>query len=375
MTSQKKYSILIIDDEKSNIIELTDILDGDYDVYALKESGQAQETVERIKPNIILLDIIMPDMDGYEVIMSLKNREKTRDIPVIFITGLDSIEAEERGFSSGAADYITKPFHAAIVKMRIANQIKIIERNEIEHKIIAAEAANRAKNKFLANVTHEIRTPMNIIVGMTLLGKRESSIEKKNNAFEKIGEASTQLIGIVNDIIDFTEIEEGKMVLSNNKFRIGNMVDDILTVARINSNARRQTIFASVDEKIPAVVIGDEQRLAQVLRNLMSNAIKFSNEGGLIKLEAALIEDTGEYCELNFKVTDNGIGISSEQQKTLFEAFEQVESGTTRSFGGTGMGLAISRRIVEAMGDRLRVESELGKGSMFEFNVRLPVST
>ena len=492
----EKHSILIIDDEKSNIIELTDILEEQYDVQAQRDSRKALETAERNMPDVILLDIIMPFMDGYEVIEALKENQKTRNIPIIIISALDNDEAEERGLSLGASDYIAKPFHAAIVKMRISNQIKLIESevikkheemvsntlsamesilNSLDTSIYVtvpdtgevlfvnthmkkafgikgdeavgqycyeifrvgldkmcefcpcfhlnknpdetvvwdeyfpemdlhirhsdcyinwydgrtvhmqnavditeltkasekAQSASRAKSEFLANMSHEIRTPLNAVVGMTTVGKREKDPQRKDYSFKKIEEATNHLLAIINDILDLSKIEAKKMELAQDVFKINDMIGKILTVINVSAETKNQKLRVNVSEDVPVKIIGDNQRLSQVIMNLLSNAVKFTGKDGEISLNVFLSEKTKSHYELRFEVSDNGIGIPAEHQSKLFDAFEQADAGTTRKYGGTGLGLAITKKIVEAMNGKIWVISEPGKGSRFIFTVQV----
>ena len=229
----------------------------------------------------------------------------------------------------------------------------------------AAEQASNAKSIFLSNMSHEIRTPLNAIFGMTVIGKRAGNIEDKNHALNKIGDASTHLLGVINDILDMAKIEMDKMELSSNEFHFEKMLQVILTMIKFRSEEKHQTLTVNIDKKMPCYIIGDDQRLAQVIMNLLSNAVKFAPEGGKIDLSVCVIRESIDSCELLIEVTDNGIGIAREHQAKLFEAFEQVISGASRNYGGTGLGLAISKRIVELMGGRIWVESEPGNGAKF----------
>ena len=233
-----------------------------------------------------------------------------------------------------------------------------------------AQAASRAKSDFLANMSHEMRTPMNAIVGMTFIGKKAQDIEEKNHALTKIGDASSHLLGVINDILDMAKIEADKLELLPVEFQFEKVLEKILTVIHFRADEKQQKLVVNVDTYIPRFLVGDDQRLAQVITNLLSNAVKFTPEGGEIRLDAFLVSEAEGVCELCVAVTDNGIGISPEQQKRLFAAFEQVQGGTNREYGGTGLGLAISKRIVELMGGNIHVESDLGKGARFSFTVK-----
>jgi signal transduction histidine kinase/ABC-type amino acid transport substrate-binding protein len=234
-----------------------------------------------------------------------------------------------------------------------------------------AEAASRAKSEFLANMSHEIRTPMNAVIGMTSIAQTYGNPPETVRCLEKTAAASRHLLGIINDILDMSKIEAGKLELAPVSFDFAAMLEKVTNVLAPLIQNRRQILTVRVDPAIPGRLLGDDQRLSQVVTNLLGNAVKFTPEGGSICLEADFLgEDEGLFT-IRISVRDTGIGISKEQISRLFTAFEQAESGTSRRFGGTGLGLALSRRIVEMMGGRIRVESEPGEGSVFSLTVRL----
>ena len=241
---------------------------------------------------------------------------------------------------------------------------------QLEAALAKANSASKAKSDFLSTMSHEMRTPMNAIIGMTAIGKRASSMEEKNHTLNKIGDASSHLLGVINDILDMAKIEANKLELNPIEYNFEKMLQKVVTVINFRLEEKQQTLLVYIDKNIPPYLVGDDQRLAQVITNLMSNAVKFTAKGGEIKLEAFLIGEQDETCELCISVTDSGIGLSPEQQKRLFQSFQQAESGTSREYGGTGLGLAISKRIVELMGGEIWVQSELGKGSKFIFTVK-----
>ena len=660
--STRKNSILIIDDEKSDIIALTNILDTEYKVYAVMDSLEAVEIAEKDKPDIILLDILMPNMDGFSVITALKNSKKTQDIPVIFVTGLDNVEAEEKGLTLGAADFISKPFHSAIIRLRVKNQLKLIERlrqqaltvkishsflsstyadslftdtlrmvgefmdiaqivlykleedgctlvcrnewvkpglnlktdlgnniklneqmlsiinglqtsnekdlcfyyndpifkgtmrpcrkkiinniitpifvkgemrafldfsregdvsdgvindddnwewseseinlavlvasifsgvfernamgrqfsivenspdlvfyissdadveyvnpavnavtgytkseliakglgaifdskalAEIKEKYIPdamrgqavlfeddmtrkdgakrimmitliqtgknnlgmitrdlteirgleagliaakehAEDLSRAKSEFLARMSHELRTPMNAIMGMMQLVKMRGVPDNIKDSFEKIDGASHHMLQMIDDVLDISGMEHGIFKLSNSVFDLGLMLGDVLQTASHNASVKQQTFISNLDPALPVSVTGDEKRLKQVLTALLMNAVKFTQENGNIGFAARVRKEDAQAITLQIEVIDNGIGISAEQQHRLFDIFEQVDGSHTRKYGGIGIGLALSKRIVEMMGGNMWVESELGRGAKFYFTIVL----
>jgi signal transduction histidine kinase/CheY-like chemotaxis protein len=234
-----------------------------------------------------------------------------------------------------------------------------------------AETASVVKSEFLSNMSHEIRTPMNAIIGMTAIGESAKDVERKDYALGKISEASQHLLGVINDILDMSKIEANKFELSLEKFNFEKMLQRVVNVVGFRVDEKQQTLDVRIDKNIPRMLVGDDQRLSQVITNLLGNAVKFTPEHGLITLNAQLSRDENDVCTLKIEVIDTGIGISEEQRGKLFKSFQQAESSTSRKFGGTGLGLAISKSIVEMMNGEIYVESELGKGSTFGFTVQL----
>jgi signal transduction histidine kinase/CheY-like chemotaxis protein len=240
---------------------------------------------------------------------------------------------------------------------------------DLETAVEAAEAANSAKSAFLANMSHEIRTPMNAIIGMTSIGLSASDTERMKYCFTKIEDASKHLLGVINDILDMSKIEANKFELSKAEFNFEIMIQRVVNVVSFRVEEKRQSFTARIDGAIPKTLVGDDMRLAQVVTNLLGNAVKFTPEEGDIKLDARLAGEKDGVCTIQISVTDTGIGISPEQQDRLFQSFAQAENSTTRKFGGTGLGLKISKSIVEMMGGKIWIESELGKGATFAFMI------
>jgi len=239
----------------------------------------------------------------------------------------------------------------------------------LEVALNQANAASRAKSDFLSNMSHEMRTPMNAIIGMTTIGRKAEDTEKKNHALNKIGDASSHLLGVINDVLDMAKIEADKLELAPREFSFERMLQTVIMVANFRADEKQQQLTLNVDKNIPHFIVADDQRLAQVITNLLSNAVKFTPEYGEISLSAFLIEEREGRYELRVDVADNGIGISPELQERMFLPFEQADSGTSREYGGTGLGLVISKRIIELMDGKLWVESELGKGARFSFTI------
>ena len=645
MNKSKMNQILIIDDETANIIALSDILSSEYDVYVAKNGKNAIELVKEYMPDLILLDVLMPEMDGYEVIGELKSSETTRSIPVIFITGLDNIDAEKKGLVLGASDYIPKPFTPDIVKLRVQNQLKIVnharelneqliqqalitkisrsflndapidllytdtlrmvgefmnvtqvllykyeaddnmlvcqnewikpdlniekyigERFELKEQMLStinnllkndngvfsfksnnltapifikgklyalldfseaendrewseseinlvvlvssifsgvfereamerqfslvenspnfilyisadtvveyvnpavfavtgytqnelvkegigvifdektmkdikekhmpnamrgeaagfeisinrkdgekrilrvsvvkteknnfgiiagdlteireleaglkvakeqaessrehAEHSSRVKGEFLSRMSHEMRTPLNAIIGMMQVIKMRGVPEGMDNYFNAIDDYSGHLLELVDDVLDVSNMEYGMSKLFNASFNIKEMLRDISASIKHKTSLKEQIFNSSIDHALPESLIGDEKRLKQIITNLLANAVKYTPEKGNISLDAHMSHNGYGWVTIQIEVTDNGIGISEEQQKGLFTIFEQVDGSRTRKHGGIGIGLALSKRIALMMGGDIWVESKPDKGSKFTF--------
>ena len=238
-----------------------------------------------------------------------------------------------------------------------------------------SDRESRHKSAFLANMSHEIRTPMNAIIGMTTIGRTAHDIERKDHCFTKIQDASNHLLGVINDILDMSKIEANKFELSPSEFNFEKMLMRVVNVVNFRIDEKHQNFTVHIDRDIPKTLIGDDQRVAQVITNLLGNAIKFTPEEGNIRIDTSFVGEVDDICTIQLSVTDSGIGITDEQQERVFSSFEQAESSTTRKYGGTGLGLAISKSIVEMMGGRIWVESEINKGSTFSFTIKMKRGT
>ena len=251
--------------------------------------------------------------------------------------------------------------------VHMQHSVDITESVKLQREL---EEASRAKSDFLSRMSHEIRTPLNAIIGMNNIARSNDDLEKIRHCHERIDNASRHLLGIINDILDMSKIEADKFELSMTEFDLEKMLMNVTNVVNFRTDEKSQNLVLNLNENIPTFIISDDLRLAQVLTNLLTNAVKFTPEHGTVVLTIDKLSETAEEVELQFCVEDNGIGISEEQQSRLFTSFEQADGSISRKFGGTGLGLAISKRIVEFLGGAIWTESELGQGSKFIFTIK-----
>ncbi|BBO83945.1 hypothetical protein DSCO28_45110 [Desulfosarcina ovata subsp. sediminis] len=235
----------------------------------------------------------------------------------------------------------------------------------------SAEMANRAKSEFLANMSHEIRTPMNGVLGMISLALMTDLDERQHNYISKAHKSAERLLGLLNDILDFSKIDAGKLEIEHVNFSLEEVIAHLDDLIRIKAEENGIAFSIDVDPDVPQALVGDPLRLGQVLINLASNAVKFSDQGDRVSVQVSLIEKTDVEAVVEFAIRDTGIGISGEQLDRLFRAFSQADGSTTRRYGGTGLGLIISQEIAHLIGGRIEVESEVGVGSTFRLTAPL----
>jgi signal transduction histidine kinase len=382
----ERRKIIVVDDNPENLNVLKNTMKDIYTVYPCPSALAMFDVLEHVKPELIMLDVEMPEMNGYEAIKKLKGDDKYREIPVIFLTSMTDAKSELEGLGAGAVDYIRKPFVAPLLLQRLKTQLSIVEQQtEIKHLLDLkteevkmrekaekeAENASRAKGDFLSHMSHEIRSPLNAVIGMINIANEEKEIESIKLYLEKALNAAKQVLGVINDILDMSKIEANKLELSYGEFDFGKMMTTVVDVAGIRAQEKHQTIVVNMAKDIPACVISDELRLSQVITNLMTNAIKFTPDNGNVTLTAGKLEDKEDEITLRIEVVDSGIGISPEQQAKLFTAYNQADRTIAKQFGGTGLGLAISKRIIELMQGKIWIESELGKGAKFIFTLKM----
>jgi len=264
----------------------------------------------------------------------------------------------EKGFVAMTAGTI-----AGVIMRNIYNTM-------LREALEKATIASKAKGEFLSNMSHEMRTPLNAIIGMTTIAKNAVDLEHKNHALDKISDASTHLLGVINDVLDMSKIEANKLELSSVEYNFERALQKSVAIITFRIEEKHQQLKVNIDKAIPEILIGDDQRLIQVITNLLGNAVKFTPEDGSINLNAYLLGEENGLCTIQISVTDTGIGLSEEQITRLFQSFQQAEASTVRKYGGSGLGLAICKNIVGMMGGKIWVESQLNKGSTFSFTIR-----
>jgi signal transduction histidine kinase len=287
--------------------------------------------------------------------------------------------AEERSFHANqrslflALSAIILFFLLIVLAVLFVKNNKMRRLYKVAHK--RAEYAHRAKSEFMARMSHEMRTPMNAIMGLTHLVQIIKEPDKVKQYFNEIDIASKQLLGLIDDVLDISGMEHDTFKLNDAVFSFKQMFHTVQQSIVSHVTEKQQTFNYTIDSSIPESLIGDEKRLRQVMGNLLSNAIKFTPKKGEINFKAGVLGEDKESVTLQMEIADNGMGISREQQESLFQIFEQIDGGNTRKHSGIGLGLHLSRRIIEMMDGKIGVESELGKGSRFTFTVKLKKET
>jgi signal transduction histidine kinase len=392
-TEINKGNILIVDDTPENLQVLSVTLsERGYKVRGVVNGKMAIRAARSAPPDLILLDIRMPDTSGYEVCEALKLDPQTSKIPIIFISALDEVLDKVKAFEVGGADYITKPFQVEEVIARVEHQLtiqslqkKLIQQNEQLQKEIVerkkaeeeAAAASKAKSEFLTNMSHELRTPLNAIMGFTQVMLRDPflSTEQLEN-LRIINRSGEHLLDLINDVLDMSKIEAGIITICETSFDLYRLLDTLEEMFYFKAEKKGLKLKFIVHPDVPQYIKTDQKKLRGCLINLLGNAIKFTENGSVIlrvNLDGEKPINTtlpGSKFPIVFEVEDTGVGISAAEIDTLFNAFVQTEAGR-KSFEGTGLGLTITKKFVQLLDGNIRVISVLNQGTIFEFNIKI----
>ena len=358
----------------------------------------AVQVANRIQPTVILQDLVMPSMDGLTLVRHYRANAGTRDTPIIVLSSREDPATKSEAFSAGANDYLVKlpdrieliariRYHSRAYAMQLQRDAAYRALRESQQQLIDSntalislnqklEEATRAKSEFLANISHEIRNPMNGIVGMTNLMLDTELSNEQRDYLATMRNSADALLSIVNDVLDFSKIESGRMDLEEHPFELHSCIEEALELMAPAAATKRLDLVYTIDDTVPVSLLGDVTRLRQILVNLVGNAVKFTERGEVVVLvtQDPVTDRAGEgRLVLHFRVRDTGMGIPRDKLDRLFKSFSQVDSSTTRQFGGTGLGLAISMRLAELMRGRMWVESESGLGSTFHFTIAVNV--
>ncbi len=375
--------ILIIDDVTDNIDMLVHALDGIAEVRFALSGSKGLQRIREQAPDLVLLDVMMPDMNGYEVFAELQASALTASIPVIFVTAKNDPLSETSALNAGAVDFIHKPINPTVVKARVKMHLshrarerevgqlnaeleqRVQERTQaLKDALLKIETAQQARANLLANMSHEFRTPLNIVLGISHLVAKRIPDPQVQSQMEKIALSGKSLLSLLNDILDMSRFEANKFEIETMDFDLQTVVDACLGLVRERARNKGLSLEVQIDQVVPQDLHGDPLRLGQILANLMGNAIKFSAKG-LVILRIRLTEARGSQIVLRFEVEDRGIGIRSEDQGRIFEPFEQGDASIDRAYGGVGIGLTICKFLTQMMGGTVGVVSQLGQGSTF----------
>jgi signal transduction histidine kinase len=370
-------SILVVDDDPvvRSLMRATLERDG-FTVIEARDGVEACRLYEEHHPDLLLVDLVMPHMDGFELCRVLRGRAESAYVPIVVATSLDDVPSIARAYDAGATDFIPKPLNWLVLNHRVRyilrasrafeelrrNQDRLIAAKE------AAEAANRAKSEFLANMSHELRTPLNAIIGFSgmMSDRMFGPLNEKYAEYANIiGDSGRHLVAIITDILDLAKADADRLLLTEEQVEIAEVVE--LGSKIIEDMARRAQIeFVSEIKKPLPAMIGDPAKLTQILVNLLSNAVKFTAPGGTVRLTI----EQPLYQGITFRVEDTGIGMSPDQIPIALAPFGQVGNSLTRQHDGVGLGLPLTKRLVELHGGTIEIDSEPGKGTIA--SVHLP---
>ena len=398
-SASETAKVMIVDDDAISVMLVQEQLmsAGYREFVTCTRASQAVALIGREHPDVVLLDIVMPEVSGLEILRDVRDSKQTAHIPVIILTAADDDETKLKALELGATDCLVKPVNFVELTPRVRNALVVKAHHdhlqhytqELERQVqdqtaklresyeglertnevlrqshAAAQAAVRAKNEFLANMSHEIRTPMTAILGFSEVLMESVTDRKQLGAAATIKRNGEYLLGIINDILELSRIEAGKLEVEHIQCSPHQILSSVVTLMRVRANAKNLPLQIEYDGLIPESIESDPTRLRQILINLTGNAIKFT-EVGKVRVVARLLDANSDEPKMQFEVVDSGIGMTEEQTAELFKPLSQIDTSTTRKYGGTGLGLTISKRLAAKLGGDIAVKSTLGQGSTF----------
>jgi signal transduction histidine kinase len=368
--------ILVVEDDPVVRLLMRATLENDnFEVIEAVDGVEGCQLYQERRPDLLLVDVVMPRMDGYELCRELRSRLASAYVPIVVATSLDDLPSIARAYDAGATDFIPKPVNWLVLNHRVRYILRAsrafheLRRNQ-EHLIAAkdaAEAANRTKSEFLANMSHELRTPLNAIIGFSgmMSDRMFGPLNEKYAEYAAvIGDSGRHLLAIINDILDLARDDANRLIVAAEEVEIGRVVD--LSSRIVEELACKAEVdFATEFENSLPNVLGDTAKLTQILVNLLSNAIKFTPAGGRVRLKIGRKPQGG----LTFRVADTGIGMSAEQIPIALSPFGQIDSGLNRKYDGVGLGLPLTKRLIELHEGTIEIKSEPGRGTTVDFHL------
>jgi signal transduction histidine kinase len=355
----RKDQILVVDDQPENLKIIASILSPEYALSIANNGMNALKILEKSIPDLILLDIMMPEMDGFEVCKKIRENKKTKDIPIIFLTAKTALEDIIKGFDSGAVDYITKPFNPAEMSVRVKNHLNLY------HAKQEIEQINKEKDKFFSIIAHDLRSPFIAIVGFSklLMEKANRNDLKGISKYAEIILNSSELVlDLQTNLMDWAQAQTGRMEFNPEHFEINKLINEIALLYQDIARTKSIRIQEELPQNISA--FADKAMISTVIRNLVSNALKYTMPGGSVTITTSAGEQT-----ITVSVTDTGVGIPEETIAKLFRIDENHSTPGTHDEMGTGLGLILCKEFVERHGGEISVESKEGTGSTFRFTI------
>ena len=364
-------SILVVDDDPvvRSLMRATLQRDG-FDVIEADDGVEGCRHYSEHRPDLLLVDLVMPHMDGYELCRELRSRPESAYVPILVATTLDDLPSIARAYDAGATDFLPKPINWLVLNHRVryilraSRAFEELRRNQ--ERLIAAkeaaEAASRAKSEFLANMSHELRTPLNAVIGFSdmMSDRMFGSLNKKYAEYaDIIGTSGRHLLAIITDILDLAKADADKLFLAEEKVDLAEVVKLSSQIVHDMALQAQIDFDSDIDELLPPI-LGDSAKLTQILVNLLSNAVKFTPSGGKVRVAVERSANRG----ITLRVEDTGIGMSPEQIPIALEPFGQIESSFSRKHAGVGLGLPLTKRLVELHGGCIEIDSAPGKGTV-----------